>query len=73
MDITTVRFDEWQHYDIQRDAVMITLEAITNVGTYHTTVALTEAADLRSKRESFKQYALQCMSLGKEPHEAEFG
>ena len=68
----TLRFDEFQRYDIQHDAEVVTFMAITNVGTYNGTVQVTEnePGKLRAFREQFKTYVFQCIENGVPPHEA---
>lgn len=69
----TVRFAEFGFYDIQRDADVLMLQAITNVGTWTSIVESEPASAVRAKREAFKQFCLTSMSLGQAPREVNLG
>ncbi len=68
-----LRFCENEYYDIVEDADVVTLMAITNVGTFHSTVKVEKASDLRVARDAFKTYCLQAMALGQPPKEVQLG
>jgi hypothetical protein len=70
-DALTLRFEEWHRYDIQIDEPVIRLLGITGAGTYTGECSYHNAADLRDKRQRFREYVLECMDKGLEPHEVD--
>lgn len=69
----TIRFHEYEWYDVAQDHELVRLMATTSVGTWHATVPLTTSAELREDREAFKTYVLQSMTLGNPPCEVTIG
>ena len=69
----TVRFYETERYDIENDRQALQLMATTPTGTYCAEIENLEGAKTREHREAFKNYVLQCISLGTPPHEIEIG
>ncbi len=65
----TVRFLEYERYDIERDSQVVRFMAMTNDGSYTSEVPVVSPKDIRESREAFKQYVLQAMALGQPPHE----
>lgn len=72
-DIISIRFAENQFYDVHRDAEVIMLMAITNLGTWHSTVAIGKASEVRTQREAFKEYCLHSIAQGGQPKEVNLG
>jgi hypothetical protein len=70
-DHLTPRFEEWHRYDIQIDEQVVRLLGITGTGTYSGEFAAESAADLRDKRKRFREYVLECLDKGVEPHEVD--
>ncbi len=71
--LVTVRFTDDAHYDINRDADVLRLYAITNIGTFHAVTDYGRTSNVRAKREAFKQYVLSALSLGQPPCEVNLG
>jgi hypothetical protein len=69
----TVRFCETERYDPLRDAQVVRLMAVTNIGTWHCETPMDAGSKLRAKREAFKTYVLQAMSYGQLPKEVNLG
>ena len=64
-----VRFQEYQHYDINSDGQVVRLMATTPVGTWHCEVPMDGSRKLRERREAFKTYVIGCIQAGLEPTE----
>jgi hypothetical protein len=70
VDGLTVRFLENEYYDIDQDAEVIKLMAITGKGTW---CAETRAGKgSAAKRKEFQDYVLEQMYKGEQPCEVEF-
>lgn len=65
----TLHFEEDQQYDIWTDQDVVTFMAISNVGTWHGVTSAEDPGHVRRKREEFKQYVMNSISLGLMPHE----
>lgn len=70
--MTTVRFAEFQYYDIMRDAEVVKFEAISSIGTWSAELVVTTASKLREAREKFRQDVLALMQEGELPQELTF-
>lgn len=71
--LVTLRFAENQFYDIIQDSEVVTFMGITNIGTWHTTIKLGKASELRSAREAFQQYTKSAIACGQMPREVNLG
>ena len=70
--MVTLRFDEFEYYNILEDAAAITFMAITNTGTFScNTLTGDSPALIRAKKEEFKKYVFQSIKDGTPPHEVE--
>lgn len=69
----TVRFYETERYDIELDRNAIQFIATTPTGSYCAEVEMVPGAKTRERREAFKEYVLQCISLKVNPHEFDLG
>ena len=68
-----MRFIETERYDISIDSEVIRLIAITGLGSYSAEIPVDNPKEVRRKRQEFKDYVLECMEKGLEPHEVEIG
>ena len=64
-----VRFQEWQHYDMNIDDEVCQFMATTPTGTWHSTVPVSTSKDMRENREAFKTYVLGALQAGLQPCE----
>lgn len=71
MDAMTLRFEDWYRYDPVTDRQVVRLLGITGKGTYTSEFGTRDSAFLRNQRQRFKDYVLECMAQGIEPHEIE--
>lgn len=71
MDAVTLRFEEFQRYDITLDCEVVTLMGITNMGTYTGTVQVleNEPGKLRAHRRMFQEGVLKAIEEGVPPHD----
>jgi hypothetical protein len=67
----TLRFEDWYRYDIENDRQVVRLLGITGKGTYSAEFGTRDAAHMREQRKRFKDYVLECMADGIDPHEVE--
>ena len=72
-DKLTVRFQEYERYDIKCDQEMVTLMAVTPRGSFIAEVAAEPRKKLRERRKEFQEYVIDEMVLGHDPHEVSFG
>ena len=73
MEPMTVRFIEFEYYDIMRDSEVVKFEAITNLGTWSAEMEVHSRRKLRQQREKFKQEVIALMQEGELPQELSFG
>ena len=71
MSVVSVRFEEYEYYDIARDRDTLRLEAITNLGTFHADVDAN--AGVAALRRAFATYVYESLALGHAPHEVNIG
>lgn len=69
--MTPVRFQECQRYDIQLDAEVLLLMAMTPAGTYSAEVKLGDAKKLRGYRAAFREKAIDLIVAGANPCKVE--
>lgn len=72
-DTLTIRFQEYKRYDVLRDAQVVCFSCVTDIGTYHSEVAISGARKLRETREAFKQTVLGKIQLGQPAGEITIG
>ena len=68
----TVRFQEFERYDIECDAMVITFMATTNLGSYWCETELGGAKSLRERRNEFKEAAIDMIQREVAPCELSF-
>lgn len=66
-----VRFQECQRYDIQLDAEVMLLMAMTPLGTYSTEVRMDSPKKLRESRLQFREKAIDLIVSGASPCKVE--
>lgn len=71
MDNQTCRFEDWYRYDPINDRQVVRLLATTGKGTYNAEFAIVGAQALREKRKRFREYVIDCLEKGIEPHEVD--
>lgn len=67
----TVRFAEYEYYDIARDRDTLRLEAITGTGTFSCDVDAHNGPG--AMRKAFAAYVFESMALGHAPHVVNMG
>jgi len=65
----TIRFQEYQMYDISKDCDVVTLMATTGKGSYHACVSVKDSKSLREKRMLFRERAIEALKAGVNPCE----
>ena len=68
----TLRFEDWYRYDPVTDRQVVRLLGITGTGTFTAEFGTRDGAYLRHQRQRFRDYVLDCMAQGIEPHEIEW-
>ena len=71
MTPTPVRFNEFERYDITKDADVIRLMAVTPKGTYSAEIVKDGARKLREVRSQFREKAIDLITSGADPCEVE--
>ena len=71
MTHVAVRFTETERYNVFIDSEVIRLVAITGLGSYSAEIPVDSPKEVRRKRQEFKEYVLECIEGGIEPHEVE--
>ena len=71
MNPVSVRFQEYEWYDINTDRDTLRLEAVTNIGTFHADVDAN--AGVAALRRAFATYVYESLALGHAPHEVNIG
>ena len=67
----SVRFQEWERYDIERDCQVVQFQCVTDVGTWAADYPVISERELRVKRKAFETTVLGMMANGTQPHEVE--
>lgn len=71
--MNTVRFQEFERYDVNRDANVVRFMGVTGRGTFHAELACAGPAERREKRKAFESRVIELMENGEPPQEVEIG
>ena len=71
-DAVTCRFEEWHRYEVNEDAEVVMLQAVTGKETVFAQFPKSTFSDLRQKRQDFRDYVLDCIDRDVAPHEVGF-
>lgn len=72
MDGLRVRFQEFEYYDIMRDAEVVKFQAITDLGTWSAEWEISSRRQMALKRDQFRREAIARMQEGEMPEELTF-
>lgn len=72
-NVITVRYSEFQRYDISKDAEVIRFMATTVNGSYWAEVPIDGSSGMRRDREAFKSKVVELVRQGLYPCEVHLG
>ena len=72
MDAVTVRFSEYEYYDICVDRDVLRFMATTGLGTYSDEIVIESARQVREQKQAFRDRVTDLMQRGIAPHEVEY-
>jgi hypothetical protein len=71
--MNTVRFQEFERYDVQRDVMVVCFMGVTGRGTFHAQLACDRPSERREKRKAFESKVVELMESGEPPQEVDIG